>query len=312
MRIVLFLLAIVLGFTGLSILSGSTLLGIILLGFSLTMLITGLRRKPKQNAEVSVSFHGYPSPSECAARRAKLKLSSVGNLEAVCPYCNQSLEKKPGRKKKCPHCGQFIYVRTRPSDEQQVLVTEAQAEEIGEQWSIVNGTHDDYLAEKKRFAEEKIRLAKRFGREPSDDDVRWSQLNQELIEHAKQQNWGLFRNAKSEMAEILRKEDKLTEALGFYLEVCYIDLNGPNNTGGITDRALLKQFPPWNPKDPTADLAPGILDRACRIIQKTEMDRPHVEEIYDKRASLIHDSLRLPLAPAAAWPQIRDTLFEEE
>lgn len=218
MRSVLFLLAIVLGFAGFSVLSGSTLSGIVLLGLSFTMLIAGLRRKPKQNVGVSVSFNGYPSPSERAARRAKLKLRSVGNLEAVCPYCNQSLEKKPGRKKKCQHCGQFIYVRTRPSDEQQVLVTEAQAEEIGEQWSIVNGTHIAYLAEKKRFAGEKDKLAKRFGREPSDNDVRWSQLNQELLQHARQRNWGLFRNAKFEMAEILRKEDKSTDALGFYLE----------------------------------------------------------------------------------------------
>lgn len=89
-------------------------------------------------------------------------------------------------------------------------------------------------------------------------------------------------------------------------------MNGPNNTGGITDRALLRQYPPWNPKDPTADLAPGILDRASRIIQKAEMDRASVEVIYDKRASLLHDSLRLPLAPATAWPQIRNALFEDE
>ena len=236
----------------------------------------------------------------------------VGNLDPVCPYCNRQLEKRPGKKKQCPHCGQFIYVRTRPSDEQQVLVTEAQADQIAEQWSMVNGTHEAYLAAKKDFAEEKAKLAKRFGREPSDNDVRWSQLNRELLEYARQRNWGFFRNAKFEMAEILRKESKLTDALGFYLEVCYLDLNGPNNTGGTTDRELLRDYPPWNPEDPKADLAPAILDRASRITQKAEMDRASVEAIYDKRASLLHDSLRLPLAPAAAWPRIREALFEDE
>lgn len=122
-------------------------------------------------------------PRQHASSRQR-DFEPLGNVDAVCPHCNQALEKKPGRKKKCPYCGQFIYVRTRPSDEQQVLVTEAQAEEIEEQWSIVNGTHDAYLGEKGRFAEEKAKLARRFGREPSDKDVRWSQLNQELIEHA--------------------------------------------------------------------------------------------------------------------------------
>jgi hypothetical protein len=222
------------------------------------------------------------------------------------------LEKKPGRKKTCPHCGQFIYVRTRPSDEQQVLVTEPQAEQIEDQWSIVNGTHDAYLADKKRFTKEKAKLAKRFGREPSDNDVRWSQLNQQLIENARQRNWGLFRNAKFEMAEILRKEDRSTTALGFYLEVCYLDLNGPNNTGEITGRELLREYPPWNPKGPTAELAPGVLERAARIIQKTDLATVTVEEIYRKRASILHTSLRLPLSPASAWLQIREALFEKK
>jgi predicted RNA-binding Zn-ribbon protein involved in translation (DUF1610 family) len=312
MRTVLFLLAIVLGLVGFGVLSGSPLLGTILLGFAFSILIAGLRRKSKQNVGFSVFSEGSLSPSERMARISKLKFTPVGNLEAMCPYCNQSLEKKPVRKKKCPHCGQFIYVRTRPSDEHQVIVTEAQAEEIAEQWSIVNGTHDAYLAEKKRFTEEKDKLAKRFGREPSDNDVRWSQLNQELIEHARQRNWGFFRNAKFEMAEILRKEGRSAGALGFYLEVCYLDLNGPNNTSGITDSELLRQYPPWNPKDLTANLAPGILDRVARIIQKNNQSPATVEEIYRTRASVLHTSLRLPLSPASVWPKIRKALFHEE
>ncbi|HAJ37329.1 MAG TPA: hypothetical protein DCL15_16795 [Chloroflexi bacterium] len=28
-----------------------------------------------------------------------------------CPYCRRKLEKKPTRKRKCPHCGELIYVR---------------------------------------------------------------------------------------------------------------------------------------------------------------------------------------------------------
>ena len=187
------------------------------------------------------------------------QFAAIGNIDAICPYCNQVLKKKPGRKKKCPSCSQFIYVRTRPSDKKQVLATEAQAEQIEEQWSVVNGTHDTYLRVKRRFAEEKTRLATRFGREPSDNDVQWGLLNQELLEHVQQRNWGLFRNTKFAMAEILRKENRLPAALGGYLEVCYLDLNGPHNTGGITDGELLREYPPWNHKDPTAELAPGIL-----------------------------------------------------
>jgi len=37
-----------------------------------------------------------------------------------------------------------------------------------------------------------------------------------------------------------------------------------------------------------------------------------VEALYDKRAAMLHDSLHLPLAPATAWPKIRDALFGDE
>jgi hypothetical protein len=41
-------------------------------------------------------------------------------------------------------------MRTRPSDEHKVLVTEDEVELIKEQWSIVDGRHSKYLAQKKR------------------------------------------------------------------------------------------------------------------------------------------------------------------
>ncbi len=31
--------------------------------------------------------------------------------DALCPYCSGLLEKAPARKKKCPHCGNYMYVR---------------------------------------------------------------------------------------------------------------------------------------------------------------------------------------------------------
>jgi len=63
------------------------------------------------------------------------ELSEVGNLDSVCPYCAAALEKKPSRKKKCPDCNNFIYVRTRPFDRKRVLVTEAQRDLIDVEWS---------------------------------------------------------------------------------------------------------------------------------------------------------------------------------
>lgn len=69
----------------------------------------------------------------------------IGVTDAVCPYCDHRLEKMPGRKKKCPACGNDIFVRTRPQDKVRILVRGDQLLAIQEQWSIVNGTKDGFL-----------------------------------------------------------------------------------------------------------------------------------------------------------------------
>ncbi len=106
--------------------------------------------------------------------------------KAECPNCHKALSRIPGAKTKCQHCGKFMFVRTRPKDNTRVVVTKAEADKIDEEWSIVAGTHDIFVAEKEEFAKEKEILRKRFGgKEPSDNDVRWGLLNKQLIEHAK-------------------------------------------------------------------------------------------------------------------------------
>jgi DNA-directed RNA polymerase subunit RPC12/RpoP len=61
-------------------------------------------------------------------------LQKIGDVESKCLYCGCTLEKRPVRKKKCTNCGNFILVRTRPSDRQKVLVTEQQVARIQRQW----------------------------------------------------------------------------------------------------------------------------------------------------------------------------------
>jgi len=306
MRVILFLVAVILGFAGFAALSSNALLGVVLFVVGFAILIACVKRKPEVRASISVEPPSAPSARK--DRKSKRGMKPIGNMDAICPHCTHILDKMPGRKKKCPHCGEFIFVRTRPSDEQRVLVTEVQAQEIEEQWSIVNGTHGEYVDAKKRFSDEKAKLAERFGREPSENDVTWSMLNQELIEHASQQNWGLFRNAKMQMADIYRKESKLEDALGAYFEVCYLDLNGPNNMSGVTDPELLREFPPWNPKQ-DAFLAPGIVDRVARLIQKTETDESIAKNMFKVRARKLKVNLRLPVSEENAWAEIHKALY---
>lgn len=245
-------------------------------------------------------------------RRGKKGLPLVGNVGPICPYCEEHLEKKPGRKKKCPYCGNYIHVRTRPSDQQRVLVTEAQAEEIEEQWSIVQGTHKEYLAQRKLFHDTKAELT-RDGVEPSDSLVSYHLLDREAMENAKLLQMGLYRNAKLGMADILRKDGQFENALGQYLAVCYIDLNGPSNTGTFTDQSgrrtslVGKDNPPWDPQR-WGDIYPVIMGRVERLIEKTGFDKAKTREAFMHGASSV-EGLQPPISAEDAWRKMEKRLF---
>ena len=224
--------------------------------------------------------------------------------KAECPNCHKVLSKIPGAKTKCPNCGEYIFVRTRPKDNVRVVVTKAEADKIDEEWTIVTGTHDIFVAEKEEFAKEKEILRKRFGgKEPSDNDVRWGLLNKQIIENAKNGDWGLYRNTRFQMAEILRGEMKLKDALQTYLEVCYLDLNGVRNTGGINDQEILKEFPPFDPKE-SAFLAPGVIDLIKKIVLKLDLNKDDVKQIFIEHNLRSEKSLRLPISTDQAWSSL--------
>ena len=232
------------------------------------------------------------------------RLPKIGVADSVCPYCNKELERKPGKKKKCPHCGKYIYVRTRPQDKKKVLVTEDQAELIEEQWSIVNGTHDEYLARRRTIKEERSRLTNRIGREPSENDVQWEILNKKAPKHISDGDWGLYRSVRFQMAEILRKESKLKQALSMYFWVCYLDLNGVRNVGGIK---LYRDDPPFSLKE--AFLAPGVIGRIAGLLDKLTLDHAEVMSLFEKAAKHDYKTLKLPVSPSEAWQKLKKELF---
>lgn len=225
--------------------------------------------------------------------------------KAECPYCKKVLSKIPGAKTKCPHCGDFMYVRTR-TDNVRIVVTKNEADKIDEAWRIENGTQEVYLAEQKRFDDRKELLRKKFGgKEPSENDVRWGLLNEDLLEYAKSEQWGLYRNIRFQMAEILSKENKLKDALHMYLEVCYLDLNGATNMPTDEKGNVIhdpKYFKPFDPE--LRFLAPGVIDLIKRIVLKLNLNKDEVKQIFIEHNSRSEKSLRLPISTEEAWSSL--------
>ncbi len=147
----------------------------------------------------------------------KIFSSHKGNAvesESICPYCKNTLEKKPTRKKKCSNCNNFIFVRTLPSTRQKVLVTENEAKKIDLEWDKVNYRKNainqlsSYGINEKNYDNRKKELSKKLNSEANDGDVVWSLLNEQLNKKMKDNDFGFLSMIYADMALILYKEGK--------------------------------------------------------------------------------------------------------
>jgi len=73
------------------------------------------------------------------------------------------LLKIPKRKAECPHCGTFIFVRTRPDTREHVLADEKEAQRITEMWRNRPRKEPDYISleSRKKSETENYRIALR-------------------------------------------------------------------------------------------------------------------------------------------------------
>lgn len=87
-----------------------------------------------------------------------------------CPYCAKELAEKPARKKRCPHCSQYIYVRQgKPLTEKQALEND-----LERRWL---GILERFGVNERMLADERKNLSKQLKAEASMNDTLWRVLN---------------------------------------------------------------------------------------------------------------------------------------
>lgn len=203
-----------------------------------------------------------------------------------------------------------MFVRTRPRDGTRVVVTKAGADLVDEEWAIANGTHGALLAKRKEIEIETEALRKEFpGVEPTEHEVEWRILDRELNDHAKNDDWGLYRNTLFARGELLRRELRSEQALVLYLEVCYLDLNGPRNLGGLRNSKLWRECMPFHPGD--GFLAPGITKRTRRLADALQLDESALGTLFVEHNIRVREKMRLPLSPSDCWPVLRRSLYQD-
>ncbi len=238
---------------------------------------------------------------ESVKQESKLKVSS-------CPYCKKELDKAPAKKKKCPSCGDFIYVR----DGQ--LFTEKEKEK--RDFEQLQEFDPDFALAKKE-------LTIQFGREPPINDVQWMVFNQRIIEYASKRQWGLYRNNTFAMASLLMKEGRNKQTLGTLLEVCYLDLNGGHNvtiSNGIplpNGDILTREMKDFDPS--LGFLAPAVLDMVLELQKDLKISNAELEAMFLK-SNIVSVNGReqtvplrnMPLSVKDAWTKLREEFTKRQ
>mgnify|MGYP006310861095 CR=1 FL=1 len=139
-------------------------------------------------------------------------------------------------------------------------------------------------------------LKKKFNTEPSESDIDWYLLNNELLTNFENNNWGFYRSTKFQMAEHLRKEHKYQDALKLYFEVLYIDLNGPINVGKKRAGKIFEASMGMAP--------PGVVKKAVKMTKKLDMETDEIENKFLNVATNIYNK-NFPIQPDEAWLRVK-------
>lgn len=230
------------------------------------------------------------------------KTEILGSTAQACPYCGVVLGRMPKRKTKCRDCGQFIFVRTRPQDEQKVLLRQDELAELAQQWALQAEREPRIMARPAEVRERVTEsLTRQFGRSPSESDVLWRIFNEEILQYSSSEEWGFYTQVQFEMGELLMSEGKYKPALHQYFTALILSINGPRNI----DRELVKSgYSRFSGEGFCAGL---YLDRVKQMIRNTEIKDEDLKEIFFSLASDLQKTLLLPLTPEEAWKCLTST-----
>jgi hypothetical protein len=129
-------------------------------------------------------------------------------------------------------------------------------------------------------------------------------------ESLKEGNFGLLRSARFSMAllmeeEVEQDEELLRKALATHLDLCYIDLNGPQNST-TTERELTNEAP-FDPSQGV--LTPSIVNITNVYIERLKLTRDETESLFHKHISRHLSGLNPPLSLDDGWNKLEPNLI---
>ncbi|HOX40817.1 MAG TPA: hypothetical protein PK263_01320 [bacterium] len=131
-------------------------------------------------------------------------------------------------------------------------------------------------------------------------------FKKKLAREAADHNWGLYCNVKLDIAQYFETErNDARSALDQYIDLLYLDINGPVNNHSIQDNPeLLREYPDFEPK--RNFVAPATAVTVRRILEKEGISQYEYKALFLTRGEILYKTLKLPVDPESAW----DTMSE--
>lgn len=148
---------------------------------------TSRNSKPIVTPDFDAPFSIIQNKVSILAQRLEGKITSLNIETSLCPYCHTNLSPPPSRKKQCPSCKNYIYVRTVPTTRARVLATSEAIVIIDEAWSSYHSlSHWPTLLKAHNISDlDFLRagnyLSGKMGRDAYESEVIWYLLNNLLV-----------------------------------------------------------------------------------------------------------------------------------
>jgi hypothetical protein len=129
-------------------------------------------------------------------------------------------------------------------------------------------------------------------------------------ESLKEGNFALLRSARLSMALLMEEEveqddELLRKTLATHLDLCYLDLNGPQNST-TRERELTNEVP-FEPSQGV--LIPSIVNITNDYIERLELTRDETKSLFHKHISRHLSGLNPPLSLEEGWNKLEPNLI---
>lgn len=214
---------------------------------------------------------------------------------AFCPYCSKQLDKMPVKKTKCPDCGQYMYSRTSPKTREKILVREDQVAEIEAQWQKyhlqkeIQNIFEEYHVDSETKAIIADYLKERDGNTPTNRDIAWQLLDEQLQMNVHEKRMIPYRNNLMRMANFSQMESNFPSAIKYYGQVCFMDINGPIGVGG------------FDPNSERAVIYPNICRMINDFLNKTGNQLHEMKPLLMETWAELQIAVNAPVSPENAW-----------